>query len=133
MCVLCCVLLMKILTAGRPDFCIQFTDGASRGRRSASRVMLPNYRVSAIIATMTSSAGGEAAVSQPAQQNPLWRLLPIRLIPDWPGQIDRRLVTGLRFSSRQNSQRAAACLIPEPLTGRLTRPPEGGIYMAMLV
>jgi hypothetical protein len=66
------------------------TYGASRGRRSASRVMLPNYmyRVSAIIATVTSSAGGEAAVSQPAQQNPLWRLVLIRLIMDprlaWP-------------------------------------------------
>ena len=47
------------------------TDGASRGRRSASRVMPPNYRVSAIIATVTSSAGGGAVVSQPAQQNPL--------------------------------------------------------------
>jgi hypothetical protein len=56
------------------------TDGASRGRRSASRVMPPNYRVSAIIAAMTSLAGGRAAVSQPALQNPLWRLLLIRLI-----------------------------------------------------
>eukprot|EP01047_Picozoa_sp_COSAG01_P096768 COSAG01_NODE_27203_length_691_cov_2.104730_1_plen_55_part_00 len=42
--------------------------------------MLPNYRVSAIIATVTSSAGDEAVVSQPALQNPLWRLLLIRLI-----------------------------------------------------
>jgi hypothetical protein len=56
------------------------TYGASRGRRSASRVMPPNYRVSAIIAAMTSLAGGRAAVSQPALQNPLWRLLLIRLI-----------------------------------------------------
>jgi hypothetical protein len=74
------------------------TYGASRGRRSASRVMLPNYmyRVSAIIATVTSSAGGEAAVSQPAQQNPLWRLLLIRLISQagLAKLTDRRLVTG---------------------------------------
>jgi hypothetical protein len=34
------------------------TDGASQGRRSASRLMLPNYRVSAIIATVTSLAAG---------------------------------------------------------------------------